>query len=320
MATVSILIPAYKPDYLEKAISSARAQTFTDIEILVGDDNVDGKLREIVESFDDSRIRYLHHGFRDGRRNSEALWHKATGTYVKWLYDDDMLMPTSVEALVHALRANPDSAMAFHERVVIDRDDNVVQVPSPLVQAGQLARLDRSFLVLNMVANANNFIGEPSNTMIVREGVDPASLMIYRGWNFLFLTDVAMYLNLAERAPLTLVGGHLGCFRRHPTQNSSNANPVIAAGFYEWEALMRGEAAAGNMSAEALVRAKEYLTRTYTYAMQTLQVKELEPLWRNLKALTESPTAGLFTSPQYMSDIEAVFEMVRARAKAAEKA
>ncbi|MEM5384672.1 glycosyltransferase family A protein [Paraburkholderia phymatum] len=317
MATVSILIPAYKPDYLRKAIASAKAQTFTDIEILVGDDNVDGRLREIVEGFDDPRIRHFHHGLRDCRRNSEALWQRATGTYVKWLYDDDMLMPTSVEALVGALQANPDSAMAFHERVIIDSNDNVVQVPQPLLPAGQLARVDRAFLVHNMVAGANNFIGEPSNVMILRDGVDPSSLMAYRGWNFIFLTDVAMYLNLAERAPLTLVGGHLSCFRRHPTQNSSNASPTIAAGYYEWEALVRGEAAAGRMSADSLTRAKEYLTRTYAHAVESLGIKELVPLRRNLNALTESPTADLFTSSQYMADISEVFEMVRARANAA---
>lgn len=317
MATVSILIPAYKPNYLAKAVASALAQTFTDIEILIGDDNVDGRLREIVEGFDDPRIQYFHHGFRDGRRNSEALWERAAGTYVKWLYDDDMLMPTSVEALVNALRGSPDSMMAFHERVIIDSNDNVVQVPSPLVPAGQLARVDRTFLVQNMVTGANNFIGEPSNVMIVREGVDPASLMVYRGWNFIFLTDVAMYLNLAERAPLALVGGHLSCFRRHPTQNSSNASPAIAAGYYEWEALMRGEAAAGQMSADALTRARQCLTRMYTHAVDALGIKELEPLRRNLSALTESPIAELFSSPQYTADIEEVFTIMRARCNVA---
>ena len=64
MPTVSILIPAYKAEYLERAIISAQLQTFEDTEILVGDDTPDGKLEGIVRRFNDPRIRYFHHGFQ----------------------------------------------------------------------------------------------------------------------------------------------------------------------------------------------------------------------------------------------------------------
>jgi glycosyltransferase involved in cell wall biosynthesis len=134
MATVSILIPAFKPDHLSKALASARCQTFKDIEILVSDDTVDGTLRDIVTAIDDPRVHYFHHDFQDALRNSHELWTHANGEYVKWLHDDDFLLPTSVEALVGALRKHPGSALAFHERVFIDHDDNVTQIPPPVAQ------------------------------------------------------------------------------------------------------------------------------------------------------------------------------------------
>lgn len=317
MPTVSILTPAYKPEYLHKALASALAQTFTDIEILVGDDTADGRLREIVESFDDPRIRYFHHGFQDGLKNSRRLWEQSTGKYVKWLYDDDMLVVSSVEVLVNALRLNPDAVMAFHERVYIDANDKVIHVPAPLITAGQMARIDRNFLVQNMVGRAGNFIGEPSNIMMVREGVDISSVMMYRSKTVKFLTDVAMYLNLAEQAPLVLVGGYHSGFRSHPNQNSGSASPIIAAGYYEWELMVRGEAAAGQFSQETLNNAKERLKQLYAHGVVTRQIRELEVLIQHLDELTEQPATALFDAPRFFDDIAHVQKMMAARASAA---
>ena len=128
MPTVSILIPAYKPEYLQLAIASAREQTYRDIEILVGDDTADAKLRSLVEEQArlDARVKYFHHGFGNGYKNCFALWNKAQGKYVKWLFDDDVLMPASVESLLLALQGHPGSVMAFHERVYIDAQNNIL--------------------------------------------------------------------------------------------------------------------------------------------------------------------------------------------------
>lgn len=124
MTTVGILIPAYKPQYLARAIGSAVQQTFADVEILVGDDTPKAALADIVKSIDDPRIQYFHHGFQRGTSYFRALHERASGKYIKWLFDDDLLMPQSVETLVAAQQANPDAPMAFHERCYIDANDH----------------------------------------------------------------------------------------------------------------------------------------------------------------------------------------------------
>jgi glycosyltransferase involved in cell wall biosynthesis len=316
MTTVSILIPAYKPEYLQKAIISAQTQSFRDIEILVGDDNVDGRLREAVASFDDPRIKYFHHGFQDGLRNSRELWEQCKGKYVKWLYDDDVLMPGSVQTLLDAFASHPDAVMAFHERVFIDGNEKIIHVPPALIPAGQIARIDRNFLVQNMVVGVSNFIGEPSNVMMVRDKVDISTVMSYRSWGVKFLNDVAMYLNLAEQSPLVLVGGYYSCFRKHAAQNSSGTSPMIAAGYYEWEVLVRGEAAAGRLSGDAFGRAKESLKQLYGHGVQALGIRELEILINNLDEITEQPAGDLFDSPRFRDAIANVQKGMAARANA----
>ncbi|KVR13380.1 hypothetical protein WK11_31300 [Burkholderia ubonensis] len=311
MPTVSILIPAYKAKHLDRAILSAQRQTFEDIEILIGDDTPDAALQEIVGNFDDPRIRYFHHGFQKGTRNSRALWEHARGQYVKFLFDDDMLMPTSVETLVDALRANPEVVLAFHERVIIDETDNVIATPGQLLPPGKTALIDRPFLVQNMVAGLNNFIGEPSNIMLVRDRVDVSTVWDYRSWVLDFIGDVAVYLNCAEKAPLLAVGGYLSAFRRHAGQASATVSANFSAGLYEWELMVRGEAAAGNLTGDALQNARRALRQLYGNWSATLP--EIAPLLANLDEFDHRPAHELYASERFQADLTNARAAVAAR-------
>ena len=311
MATVSILIPARKAQFLARAIGSAQRQTFEDIEIIVGDDTADAALAPIVRSIADPRIRYVHHGFRDMRRNTEALFELATGRYVKWLADDDMLLPSSVALLVDALKQHPESALAFHGRTFIDENDALVHQPPLLVNAGERALIGRDMLVADMVGQMHNFVGEPSNIMIDRLRATKGALGSYRSLVLDYLLDVAMYLNLAEQAPIVVVGGYLSMLRRHPGVTTPATRPNYSAGLYEWEVLVRGEAAAGRLSGEALARAASRLRQAYSgYA---LELPEIGRLLANLDELTTAPAHTLFDSPRFQSDLAHARAAVAAR-------
>ena len=311
MPTVSILIPAFKPEFLSKALLSAQEQTFTDIEILVGDDTHDARLQSLVEGLDDPRIRYFHHGFGHGARNAQALWAKASGVYVKWLFDDDFLLPNSVETLVRAMAEYPDSIMAFHQCIFIDATDKVTHTPQPLLQAGTLALVSRQDLVTQMVARLDNFIGAPSNTMLVREKINQKTFRKYGAYHTQFLTDVAMYLNSAAEAPLIAVGAYLSAFRQHAAQASGTASPIRSAGCYEWEVFIRGEAAAGNIQAHELATAKQQLKRLY--ASEGRRLPDLLPFVESVEELSTLAPDELPFSPQFEANIMASQSAIAAR-------
>ncbi|CAB3697665.1 glycosyltransferase [Trinickia soli] len=318
MAIVSILIPAYKPEYLGRALLSARQQTFPDIEILVGDDTVDGSLAPIVAQQNDARIRYFHHGCQNGLRNSQRLWERATGTYVKWLYDDDILMPESVESLVSALESYPQAALAFHQRVIIDGNDAVIEVPAPLLEVGELALIDRSLLVRHMIGLVENFIGEPTNVLLRREYVDGMRVLDYRALKLDFLNDVAMYLNLAERAPLVAVGGYFSGFRRHGAQQSNVHSANFSAGMYEWELFLRAEAAAGNLTTAEIAEAGRRLAGLYASARRLSagaqpELPEIERFLANLPELVQRAPSELFDSPSFQANLQHARSAVAAR-------
>ncbi|WP_233804011.1 glycosyltransferase [Paraburkholderia sp. HP33-1] len=311
MPLVSVLIPAYKPQFLIRSIASALNQTFADIEILVGDDTADGTLAELVAGIADPRVRYFHHGFQKGSLNCQALWERASGKYVKWLFDDDLLMPGSVETLVAALRDNPASLMAFHERVFIDANDNMTAAPSALLKMGQAARLDRAFLAQRLVGHVNNFVGEPSNIMLDRERFDGARLFVYRDWRLGFLGDVATYLNAAEHGPVVAVGGYMSAFRQHGGQASNRHSPHLSAGLYEWELLIRGEAEAGHMDRATLQIARRNLMQQYV--LWGTSLPEIARLMANLDELVEEAPARLLQSERFQRDFDHARRAVAAR-------
>src|SRR4051812_26921870 len=226
---VSVIIPAFKPQHLVDAITSAREQTCADIEILVGDDTPDGRLETIVTSIEDARVSYHYHGFGDAELNLRRLWERSTGRYVKVLFDDDVLLADSLSALVSALEAHPASALAFRERVFINDVGKVIQAPPRILDDGEVVEVDRQTLVGGLLAPVRNFVGEPSNTLLRRELVDIETVYTYDGLKLDFLADVASYLNLSEQAPLVGVGGFLSAFRQHAAQSSPISPPRISA-------------------------------------------------------------------------------------------
>lgn len=99
MSKVTIAIPTYnRSNFIAKSITSAINQTFTDIEILIIDNNSSDNTKKVVKSFKDKRIRYIKNDINIGMMNN---WNKcikmAKGKYVMILGDDDILLPNFVE-------------------------------------------------------------------------------------------------------------------------------------------------------------------------------------------------------------------------------
>jgi Methyltransferase domain/Glycosyl transferase family 2/Glycosyltransferase like family len=310
MAIVSILISARKGEYLGRALMSAQRQTFDDLEIIVGDGTPDGSLRPIVDRRRDARVRYVHHGFGDAQRNARSLWAQARGRYVKWLDEEDMLMPTSVEVLLEALRQHPESALAFHGRVFIDGGDAVVHTPPSLLKVGERALIDREMLVTEMIGQLNNFVGEFSNVLIDRQRASEADLFAYRSFALDFLYDVATYLNLAERGPLVVVGG-CWSMRRLAGQGAPQDSPNFSAGLYEWELFMRGEASAGRLSNGILSEGAKRLG--HQYAQHAGALPEIRPLLAHLDELTKLAPEQIFVSDRFQADLAQARAAVAAR-------
>lgn len=96
---ISVVIPTYnRREQLFLAIESVRAQTHTNLEILICDDGSDDGSQEMVELFHDSRVKWIpgkREGHPSGPRN-RGVAH-ACGEWIAFLDSDDIWYPTKLE-------------------------------------------------------------------------------------------------------------------------------------------------------------------------------------------------------------------------------
>ena len=89
---VTIMIPTYnQAQYIREAIDSALAQTYTNLEVIVGDDASTDDTQSIVNQICDPRLKYVRHPSNIGRTANyrSLLYVHATGDYVVNLDGDD---------------------------------------------------------------------------------------------------------------------------------------------------------------------------------------------------------------------------------------
>lgn len=110
MAVFTVLIPSYNAEKIIGAtIASLVAQTFTDWECLVVDDGSTDGTEAAVRAFTEPRITFIKNPSNLGcAGNFQRARDLATGTYVYFLANDDILSPRALERTLEAFRLAPD--------------------------------------------------------------------------------------------------------------------------------------------------------------------------------------------------------------------
>jgi glycosyltransferase involved in cell wall biosynthesis len=98
-------MPVYNGEkFLKDAIDSILCQTFSDFELLIINDGSKDNSAKIVNSYSDSRIRFLENSFNLGLAGAKNRGIKeAQGKYIAWLDCDDISLPTRLEKQVNVL-------------------------------------------------------------------------------------------------------------------------------------------------------------------------------------------------------------------------
>jgi glycosyltransferase involved in cell wall biosynthesis len=100
MPRFSVIVPVYnRAATVLPTLESVRAQTFTDFECIVVDDgsNDGEQLREVVESLDDARFRYVRRENGGGGAARNTGIDEAKGEFVAFLDSDDRWLPEKLE-------------------------------------------------------------------------------------------------------------------------------------------------------------------------------------------------------------------------------
>ena len=131
-ARVSIGMPLYNAErFVESALDSILAQTFTDFELIISDNASTDRTEEICRRYAaaDARIAYSRNPRNMGATyNYNRTFELATGEYFRHAAYDDLLAPTNIERCVEALDRQPEVVLAYPRMEIMDGDGKLTGI------------------------------------------------------------------------------------------------------------------------------------------------------------------------------------------------
>lgn len=240
---VTIAIPAYNLQFFEQALVSAQQQDYENIEILVSDDSPDNRIQNIAlkRSKEDDRIRYVKNEKNLGFfGNFTQCFKLATGQYIKYLNDDDLLLPGCISEMVKGFELNEKIELVFSKRKRIDEAGRTLNYAGPEIKSESNIRVNGKELGDLILQKSINLIGEPTTVLFKKESIqiENANIFSWQGKEFHCYADVSLWLRLLSRGDAFYIANTLSAYRIHKGQEQRKPEvsvKCIAERFYVLE-------------------------------------------------------------------------------------
>jgi glycosyltransferase involved in cell wall biosynthesis len=112
---LTIAIPTLNRDYcLRRVVDSALAQRSPDVEVIVSNNGSTDKTREILDQYNDPRLRVFHHSSTlPPAIHANFMIGEVRGELVVGLSDDDFLEPEFAERILNLFARHPELSFAY---------------------------------------------------------------------------------------------------------------------------------------------------------------------------------------------------------------
>ena len=230
---VTVCVPTFNgAGYLRATLECLSEQSYPNLEIVFSDDGSSDGTLEIVENFArDSAfpVKVLNHQHTTIAGNWNHSVAHASGEYIKFLFQDDLMHPDCVSKLVRQALSDLRIGLVFSPRDLIFESAESLGEPASKI-ATDCAMLHRGWSDLQpiqeglklladpaLVDGKWNKVGEPSTVLIKRQtlidvgGFDP---------NLCQLIDLDMWYRLMAVGKVGFVDEILSSFRLHHKQLS----------------------------------------------------------------------------------------------------
>lgn len=119
---VSVVMPVYNGEkYLKSSIESILRQSYTNLELVIVNDGSTDNSVNIIESFNDSRIKLFHNSSNSGLAvtQNKCIEH-SMGAFIAKIDCDDIMLPHRLQYQYDYLKSNSDVAVIGSNVEVID--------------------------------------------------------------------------------------------------------------------------------------------------------------------------------------------------------
>ncbi|WP_373229942.1 glycosyltransferase [Cohnella sp.] len=228
---VSILIPTYnRPELFEQALQSAINQSYPNIEIIVCDDSTNDETEERIKKVlpEHPQLRYHRNAKNLGQfENDLQLMRLASGEYINFLMDDDLLHPEKVSKMMNYFIQDPDITIATSHRQIIDgKGQKQPDIYSTLPLFNSDTIIDGIELGERILQEVSNKIGEPT-TVLFKKTALKEEFGVFCGRKFGCNVDLASWLNLLAEGKLVYLSETLSSFRLHDQQQQQSVTYTL---------------------------------------------------------------------------------------------
>ncbi len=150
--TVSVVIPTYnRANLVDKSILSVLNQTYDNFELIIVDDGSTDNTADVVNSFNDERIRYILHEKNKGvaaARNTGIKF--SIGDLISFLDDDDEWLPEKLEKEINVMKKSEPNVGVVYSGLCRIEGNKKTYWPEPehILREGNLSNelLKRNFV------------------------------------------------------------------------------------------------------------------------------------------------------------------------------
>ncbi|MFN4307797.1 glycosyltransferase [Sulfurihydrogenibium azorense] len=230
---ISVLIPTYnRPYFLEQALESVVNQTLKPYECIVADDNLNPeesqKNYEVVKKFSEKYPFVIYHKNEKNlgpAGNYKNLFYLASGDFIHFLGDDDILSPKTLELLVKPLVEDPTVKVSAGRTLFVDENLNLVNFPVFLNHYKIQKKYFKNQKVngkefieysLKILANA---LGSFSGFMFRKKDVN-FELFKHKDFEFVANADWFLWMSLIKDGYIFLYDEFTNMYRIHQAQDN----------------------------------------------------------------------------------------------------
>ncbi|WP_377866481.1 glycosyltransferase family 2 protein [Bacillus sp. R86525] len=222
---VSILIPTYnRPHYFKIALESALAQTYSNIEIIVGDDSTNNETEKLIYRHylhKHKHITYIRNASTLGQfNNSLMLLEQSNGEYINFLMDDDIFYSNKIEKMMFYFQQDLDRNLALitsYRTWINDNGDIIEQHSSMKKLCDEDTLLNGTDFGNRMLIKGQNIIGEPT-IVLFRKHLLTEPFGTLNGRKYGCSVDMASWISLLSKGDAMYITEPLSSFRLHTGQ------------------------------------------------------------------------------------------------------
>lgn len=224
---VSVIVATYNcSKFVETTLDSVWKQTYSELELVVTDDGSTDHTNEFVDQWiknHNDRFEKVVHVCSDKNTGVTANYQrgleKASGTWVKCLDGDDLLVEDAVEKYVTFCKQHPDIKIVYAGEKLMDDDGNCYK-DQPMMLGGITADAQMKSLLRHRLLGVRTTTNFFNRELFVTFGGFDAQYPMYQ--------DGPLFLHfLTHGYPLGALDSYTIKKRENPTSLMHTANPVM---------------------------------------------------------------------------------------------